>query len=202
VFNAILADPAWQFDDKGSRVSPEKSTNGYPTMPTDRIAALPVSRYATPGAFLFLWTTWTHILNGDAATVAKGWGFTPKTVIPWFKLSDGKSKAKYKDHPAIVWLTENEVKVQIGMGHYVRNGTEPLILCTRRPGRIPPTRQMAGAIFAEPGALVASRGRHSAKPAVQYDLIETMVDGPYLEMFARGRPREGWRALGDQVERG
>ena len=200
-FKAILADCPWSFDDKGSRIAPEKSPNGYPTMATEQIAALSVSKYAAPDAFLFMWSTWTHVLNGDAATVIKAWGFTPKSVVPWFKLSDGKSRAKYKDHPAILWCTENEVKIQIGMGHYVRNATEPLILCTRRPGRIQPARMLPGAIFAEPGSLVAPKGRHSAKPNAQYDMIETMMDGPYLELFARGKPREGWRAVGNQVQR-
>jgi N6-adenosine-specific RNA methylase IME4 len=41
--------------------------------------------------------------------------------------------------------------------------------------------------------------RHSAKPQVMYELIESMYAGPYLELFARTE-REGWTSWGNEIE--
>jgi N6-adenosine-specific RNA methylase IME4 len=41
------------------------------------------------------------------------------------------------------------------------------------------------------------RGGHSQKPAAFLDLIEAVLDGPYLEMFAR-RDRLGWDTWGNE----
>lgn len=203
-FKVVYADPPWPFDDVGSRVSPENDecADGYQTMTVDDIGAMNVGpRFCTDDAFLFLWSTWSHLIDGgldgpsSAVRVANAWGFTPKTVIPWAKLSrtPGESKAAYKDHPAVEWLYQQGYKLQIGPGHYVRNMTEPLLLCTREAGRIAPARQL-------PGLLAAPRTSHSRKPVEVYDLIETLSDGPYLELFARrAAPRDGWRFVGNQA---
>lgn len=46
----------------------------------------------------------------------------------------------------------------------------------------------------------AQAREHSRKPDEQYDRIETMFDGPYIELFARQR-RKGWDAWGNQVDK-
>lgn len=43
------------------------------------------------------------------------------------------------------------------------------------------------------------RGKHSKKPEVFQDIIESVSPGPYLEMFAR-RHREGWHVWGNEVD--
>jgi hypothetical protein len=46
---------------------------------------------------------------------------------------------------------------------------------------------------------------HSVKPFEQYPMIETLYDGPYLELFARFPrfPRPGWdTAFSNQIETG
>ena len=48
--------------------------------------------------------------------------------------------------------------------------------------------------------IVSPRRKHSQKPDEQYERIERLVDGPYLEMFARQR-RPGWVAWGDEVDK-
>jgi N6-adenosine-specific RNA methylase IME4 len=40
---------------------------------------------------------------------------------------------------------------------------------------------------------------HSAKPEAFYALVDQLVDGYKIEMFARRR-RPGWCALGDELE--
>ena len=46
--------------------------------------------------------------------------------------------------------------------------------------------------------IVSPRRDHSRKPDEAYERIEALVDGPYLEMFARRR-RPSWDAWGDGV---
>jgi hypothetical protein len=46
--------------------------------------------------------------------------------------------------------------------------------------------------------IVSPRREHSRKPDEVYERIERLVDGPYLELFARQR-RPGWDAWGREV---
>ncbi len=194
-FRCILADPPWDFDDKGSRVHPSHKgcAARYQTMTNATIRGLGVGELATDDAMLWLWTTWSHLLDGSATAVATAWGFTPKQCIPWIKAKDGKSKAAYQDHPAVRALFLAGLRVRIGIGHYVRPVSEPLLLCVKKAGKVASSRQL-------PGLIVAPRTKHSAKPPEAYDFIETMCDGPRLELFARGPGRPGWSTWGDQAE--
>jgi N6-adenosine-specific RNA methylase IME4 len=47
--------------------------------------------------------------------------------------------------------------------------------------------------------VIAPRREHSRKPDEIYDRIESLMEGPYLELFAR-RSRFGWQSVGDQAE--
>jgi N6-adenosine-specific RNA methylase IME4 len=51
-----------------------------------------------------------------------------------------------------------------------------------------------------PRLIQPPRREHSRKPAEVVERIERLVDGPYLELFAR-EPRSGWDAWGDRVAR-
>ena len=194
-FRCILADPPWPFDDRGSRICAEHEGCAVPYeyMTVDDIAGLAVGSVATADAILWLWSTWAHLLDGSATKVAQSWGFVPKTGIPWIKLGRGRSRARYREHPAVSSLFEAGFTVQIGMGHYTRAASEPLLLCVRDGGRVPPQRQL-------PGLIAAARTKHSAKPEVAYDFIETVCDGPRLELFARGQGRDAWVVWGEQSE--
>jgi N6-adenosine-specific RNA methylase IME4/ParB-like chromosome segregation protein Spo0J len=85
------------------------------------------------------------------------------------------------------------VKDKTGMGYYVRQQHE-LVLIGRR-GDFPtphPARR-------PPSVIQATRGRHSEKPIVLYELIEKMYPGfRYLEVFARTR-RPGWIGWGNEA---
>ena len=48
--------------------------------------------------------------------------------------------------------------------------------------------------------IVSPRRKHSQKPDEQYERIERLVDGPYLELFARQR-RPGWTAWGNEIDK-
>lgn len=75
-----------------------------------------------------------------------------------------------------------------GLGYWTRKNTELCLLGTRgKPQRL-------NAHVSD--LIMAPRGRHSEKPDETYIQIEKLVDGPYIELFARA-PREGWDAWGN-----
>jgi len=46
--------------------------------------------------------------------------------------------------------------------------------------------------------IVVPRREHSRKPDEQYERVERLCAGSYLELFAR-QPRPGWTSWGDEV---
>lgn len=175
----ILADPPWHYRDWGARPGETHNRSRgaarrYPTMTTEQIAGLPVADLAGDRAALFLWATWPMI--EDALAVIKGWGFQYKTLAwEWVKPSKRGTG----------WA--------VGMGRYTRSNPEPCLLAFRG-------RPLPVACHSVLALLVAPRGRHSEKPAIQYDLIELLYPGRrYLELFAR-QTRPGWAVWGNEVE--
>ena len=78
-------------------------------------------------------------------------------------------------------------KPQMGMGNYFRVNSEHVLFGVR--GKLPTLRKNCPTVFTAP------RQRHSAKPDMFYDLVESMSPGPYREYFSR-RPRLGWQCEG------
>lgn len=180
-YPVILADPPWHFANWGRDVGKRSAASHYPTMPTEAIAALPIRDLAADDCVLFLWVTWPHLY--EAKRVIDGWGFTYRTLaFDWIKVRRGLT---------LHW----------GMGYWTRSNSEPCLLCTRgNPKR--KARDVHQAIWSwedhAPEALIAKVQTHSQKPDEQYGRIERLVDGPYLELFAR-RSHDGWDAFGNQV---
>lgn len=83
-------------------------------------------------------------------------------------------------------------KGRMGMGYWTRQEAEICHLFKRgRPRRIGKgVRQM----------FHAPRREHSRKPDEVYGRIESLVGGPYLELFARNE-RAGWSSWGNEVGR-
>jgi N6-adenosine-specific RNA methylase IME4 len=82
-------------------------------------------------------------------------------------------------------------KPHFGMGNYYRGSTEQVLFGVR--GSLALLRHDAGTWFEAP------RGsRHSSKPDVFYELVETCSPGPWLEMFAR-QTRPGWQSWGAEA---
>jgi N6-adenosine-specific RNA methylase IME4 len=164
----LYADPPWHFEvyNEESRVE-RAAGNHYSTMSLDKICALPVLSLASPDAALFMWTTVPHLRESFDVLVA--WGF------------------KYKTH--IVW-----VKDKIGLGYFVRNQHELLLVATRgdMPSPSPANRP--------PSVIHAPRREHSRKPDEAYELIERMYpELPKIELFAR-QARAGWAAWGNELK--
>lgn len=83
-------------------------------------------------------------------------------------------------------------KGKIGMGYWTRQEAEICHLFKR--GK--PRRKSRGVR----SVIRAPRREHSRKPDEQYARIEALVDGPYLELFAR-QAWPGWTAWGNQVDK-
>jgi hypothetical protein len=79
----------------------------------------------------------------------------------------------------------------MGQGYWTRANPEDCWLATRgHPKRInADVRQL----------IVAPVMEHSCKPGVVHEYIERLVDGPYLELYAR-RDRENWVTWGNELE--
>jgi N6-adenosine-specific RNA methylase IME4 len=164
VYGLIYADPAWRFELWAESGKDRVADNHYPTMTTDQIAALPVP--AANDSVLFLWAT--PMMLPEAIEVMRSWGFTYKSLITWVKDRDG-------------------------LGYWVRNRVELLLIGTR--GNVPaptPGEQ-------PPQVIEAPRGRHSEKPEIFAEIIGRMFPStPKLEMFARDA-RPGWNAWGNEA---
>ena len=85
-----------------------------------------------------------------------------------------------------VWVK----KPGLGLGYWTRAQSELVLLAVRgKPKRV---------AFDVPQVVQAPRLAHSAKPEAVQDGIERLVDGPYLELFAR-RQRPCWTCWGDEL---
>ena len=89
----------------------------------------------------------------------------------------------------LVW-----VKPSIGTGYWWRGQHELLFVGIK--GRFsPPKRENR-----VPSVLYANRGRHSEKPLIVYDMIESFYpDMAKIELFAR-KQREGWAVMGNEID--
>lgn len=149
-------------------------------MSIDEIAALPIAELAAVDCVLFMWATWPVL--PDALRLIEAWGFAYKTCgFDWMK-ADDRQRDMFSD----------SVPVQVGMGYWTRANSEPCLLATR--GK--PKRQNADVRM----GIIEPRREHSRKPDCVPSRIERLVEGPYLELFARTQ-RPGWTVWGNQTDK-
>lgn len=187
-YAAILMDPPWAFRTfGGDNSTPHRSPNDhYQTMPQDAIAALPVPDFAAPDCALFMWVVSSHIDAG--IDLMNRWGFQLKSLgFVWVK-----SKIGAAEQGAFFLDEAYDDNHPLSMGYWTRQQTELCLIATKGKPRVKDhgVRQL----------IIAPRREHSRKPDAQYERIERLVDGPYLEMFARQR-RAGWDAWGNEVDK-
>ncbi len=173
-YRVIYADPPWSFATFSHKGKGRSAEAHYDCMGLDEIKAMPVADWAAGDCALFLWAT--DPLLPRAFEVIAAWGFVYKTI-------------------AFTWVktTKDGTGFPIGCGFWTRANPELCLLATRgRPQRISRSvRQL----------ILAPRQAHSQKPEEVYERIESLVPGPYLELFARER-RPGWASWGQEVETG
>jgi N6-adenosine-specific RNA methylase IME4 len=136
----------------------------YPLMTVEQIKAMPIADLALNDSWLWLWVTNATLRVGY--DVMESWGFTPRSPLTW-------------------------IKPRLGLGQYLRNSTEHLILGTR--GRIKVNFR------SQPTWMFAPVQDHSHKPEETFGVIERISSGPYLELFARRR-QPGWDAWGNEID--
>ena len=166
LYRAVVADPPWRFDDRGSRVAPDnaKCGRGYKTMDLEEIMDIKFS--PADDSMLFLWVPSALLVEG-VVRVLESWGFVLKQTVVW-------------------------VKPVIGLGHYFRNAHEFVLVGTKgKAAKLVKDHSI-------PSWFMAPRGKHSEKPELLQDMVERLIDGPYLELFAR-RKRKGWTCIGDEL---
>lgn len=138
----------------------------YDTMTTEQICQLEIPK--DKDAVLFLWATNPKLQ--EALQVVNAWGFTYRTNMAW-------------------------VKDKIGMGYYVRNQHELLLIA--RKGELAPPDE-ANRVSS---VIQAPRLGHSQKPEQIYQIIETMYPNQkYIELFAI-KTRLNWESWGNQIEK-
>lgn len=178
-FGAIYADPPWSFEVWAKDTGNGRSASAhYATQSTADLCALPVSDLVAPNSVLFMWACWPTLK--DAFALIDAWGFTYKTcAFTWLKANATQ----------IDWLRD-DADVSVGMGYWTRANSEVCLLATRgKPKRInADVRQ----------GIIEPRREHSRKPACVYERIERLVEGPYLELFARNQ-RKGWTSWGNET---
>tara|TARA_Y100000004_G_scaffold159235_1_gene185987 strand:- start:16 stop:558 length:543 start_codon:yes stop_codon:yes gene_type:complete len=172
-YGVIYADPPWTFktySDKGKGRSPEQH---YSVLSLADISRLPVSDISKPDAVLLMWVI--DPLLDKAFEVINAWGFKYKTV-------------------AFTWAKTNKTKPGFftGLGYWTRGNPEMCLLATKgKPKRLSKS---------VPQLVVEQRREHSRKPDIMYSHIENLLEGPYIELFARTQ-RPGWDAWGNQVDK-
>lgn len=173
-YGAILLDPPWAFKTfSGKRQTPHRcAEDHYRTMKAHEVAGLPLPDLAGRHCALFMWAVDSHL--DEAIELMRFWGFKYKTI-------------------AFIWKKETaNGKPMIGMGYWTRKQGEICILGTRGSvaRRDKGVRQL----------IEAPRREHSRKPDEIYSRIEALVEGPYLEMFARQR-WPGWDQWGNETDK-
>ena len=172
-YAVILADPPWHFAVRSPKGEGRSASQHYNVMTLDAIAALPLTEMAAPDCWLFLWAP-TPLLP-QALEVMAAWGFTYSgNAFAWIKLNP------------------SGVGFHTGLGFTTRKNIELCLLGKRGRPRI--------AAHDVRELIIAPRRQHSRKPDEQYERIERLCAGPYLELFAR-QQWPGWTAIGDEVER-
>lgn len=165
-------------------------------------------------------------LAARAYDVIEAWGFEHKSEIVWNKRSicarcKGTGRVAAKIHVEQLGFVESVGSKLVyshkgvalcpkcdgrgslpwfGMGRYVRGAHETCLIATR--GKMVPKSKSVRSSF---DAIVPRRngdakGTHSAKPEAFRAIVETMFDGPYVELFARGAPPPGWTFFGHEAE--
>jgi N6-adenosine-specific RNA methylase IME4 len=142
----------------------------YRCLSVSELCAYPLPPLAAD-CFLFLWRVAS--MQSEALAVMSAWGFTLKTELVWLKQTRFGKR----------WF---------GMGRTVRAEHEICLIGTR--GRPVVLSRSIRSTFG------AKAVRHSEKPEAFYDIVESLCQGPFVELFARRR-RAGWTSLGDQVPR-
>lgn len=147
-------------------------------MTDQQILDMPIGSIAQQDAYLFLWVTNNHLPLGFQCL--QSWGFEYKSIFTWVKTT----KASTEENP----------KVNIGIGHYGRNCTEHWLVATKgKPGSF-----TSHGLTNIPNVIHVQRGKHSQKPEEFWAIADRLgekLGGVRIELFGR-QQRSGWDCWG------
>lgn len=172
-YPVVLSDFPWHFQNWGRDVGRRSAASHYKTQMLDFLKALPIYDVMAKDSVLLMWTS--GALLKDSLELGLSYGLKYGTM-------------------AYVWhkRTVTDRYDDFGLGYWTRAQTEQVLLFTkgkpkRRSKRV---RQL----------VVAPKTRiHSEKPGALYPAVEELLEGPYLELFAR-KVHPGWHALGFDID--
>jgi len=141
-YGTILADPPWDVPSQRGTYGPGRH---YPLMTIEQICALRVDRLAAENSHCWGWVT--NAAWREQIAVIEAWGFSYRSCLTW-------------------------IKPRLGLGRYLRNQTEHLLLGVR--GKAPIRFRGQGSW------LYARVQAHSHKPEEQYAVIERCSPGPRI----------------------
>lgn len=170
VWRSVVIDCPWPYENVATRGA---AVHHYRTMEYEELAALELP--LAEQAHLYIWATAAH-LPMALQLLSEEWG-------PRWDLAYSNT---------LVWAKVNPEtgRPQLGMGNQWRNSAEFVVVATR--GDIKTRRKDQPTVFFAP------RTRHSEKPDVFYEIVESCSWPPYIDLFAR-RERPGWDVWGDQL---
>jgi len=192
----LLIDPPWSFEAYSEKGHFKGASAQYATMSMDEIKKMPIGHLAANDAVVFLWSTWPLMPHWNDVITA--WGFEFKSLAwEWIKFNPDTGKYAF------------------GPGYGTRKNLEPCLMATRgKPKMRPPidmpllgaglpqgVRSVRDFVEAMPlDCIRQPLDGHSRKPDEQYTRIQTMFEGPYVELFARQR-YPGWISWGFEVDK-
>lgn len=135
----------------------------YDLMTMKEIKALPINELLTDNACVWLWIT--NAIIPYVGEILKAWGLTYRSNYTW-------------------------CKTKTGLGIYLRNSTEHLVLATKGKVKLLFHGQISYGFFPVQD--------HSHKPEEIYPMIERCYFGPYLELFGRQR-FPFWYVWGNEI---
>ena len=177
-YKCLVVDPPWDQGKSGKRsVRPNQGTElDYTTMTYEEIAAVPVNKWASDRAFLWLWATNSRSRSSgkpilmQAFELMEHWGFRYYTTLTWTKKTGPCPFGPY----------------QITTEHCLFGYRGKMMLSKESMGKMKT-------------AFEAPVTRHSEKPSCLYGDIEKYFETPRLDVFGR-RMHSGFDSWGNQVE--
>jgi len=113
------------------------------------------------------------------------WGTTPLSVTHIPKVIEAWG---FTHKTTLYWYKVGRK----GLGYHYAGNVEPCFMCFR--GTVKAQRTGISNVIEEKPT------RHSRKPEKFWDIIAPYCSGNKLEMFCRGKPREGWDGFGYECE--
>lgn len=183
-FDSGAFDPPWPFKagKTGGNFKSGAKEHYRTTMTMEEIKDLPIRDITTKNAVVFVWIPGALKQDIFEAGILKSWGLTNRVSMYWIKSDDPVNK-----------------KVRPCMGAWFRGpGVEEVLVCAR---------YAAKAFYSQESNLIFEKARaHSQKPEGFFTKVEPELDkaglNNRLELFARGIPRQGWIAYGNEVDHG